>query len=146
MRHVIRKLAIAAILVTTVTSCASIRRDLLADQWVTLETTPVDDVTYLYTNIEQKGVHLYVFGRVALKDPKTARNAPGHLDITFINADGEVIWIDHAPYKQYHHTGYRNQVQYNAEARILADEGMKVLLTHHFAAVAVHDGPNGRIL
>ena len=139
MKHVIQKATIVATLVASITSCASFPRDLLEEQWVTLETTPVDDVTYLYTNVEQKGVHLYVFGRVALKDPKTAREAPGHLDITFIDADGKVIWIDHAPYKQYHHSGWRNQVQYNAEARILADEGMTIRLTHHFAEVVVHD-------
>ena len=139
MKHVIQNATIVATLVVSITSCASFPRDLLGEQWVTLETTPVDDVTYLYTNVEQKGVHLYVFGRVSLKDPKVAREAPGHLDITFIDADGKVIWIDHAPYKQYHHRGRRNQVQYNAEARILADEGMTIRLTHHFAEVAAHD-------
>lgn len=140
MKHVIQKTAIIALLVMSITSCSLADRDLLADQWVTVETTPVDDVTYLYTNVEQKGVHLHVFGRVALKDPKVAREAPGHLDITFIDAENKVIWIDHAPYKQYHHTGRRNQVKYNAEARILADEGMTIRLTHHFAEVSVHDG------
>lgn len=65
MKHVIQKASIVATLVVSITSCASFPRDLLEEQWVTLETTPVDDVTYLYTNVEQKGVHLYVFGRVA---------------------------------------------------------------------------------
>ena len=140
MKQRIQKAATIALLAISIASCSLVDRDLLADQWVTLETTPVDDVTYLYTNVEQKGVHLHVFGRVALKDPKTAREAPGHLDLTFFDPDGKVIWIDHAPYKQYHHSGRRNQVQYNAEARILADEGMTIRLTHHFAEVSVHDG------
>ena len=139
MKNVIENIVIVTLLVTSVVSCASIGRDLLEDQWVTLETTPVDGATYLFTNVEQKGPHVHVFGRVALKDPKAVREAPGHLDITFIDADGKVVWIDHAPYKQYYKTGRRNHFQYNAEARILADEGMVIRLTHHFAEVAVHD-------
>lgn len=121
--------------------CASVNQDLLKEQRVVLETTPVDDVTYLYTNVEQKGVKVYVFGRVALKDPKTAFNAPGHIDISIVDANGTVLWIDHAPYKQYHHSGRRNQVQYNSSARILVDEGTIVRLTHHSEEISVHDHP-----
>lgn len=131
---------IAAIVVGfSIGGCASIRQDLVKDETVQLDLVPVDEVTYVFTNVEQKGVWLYVFGRVGLKDPKTARTAPGHIDISIADADGKTLWIDHAPYKQYHHTGYRNQVQYNSSARILVDVGAVVRLKHHFADVSIHD-------
>ena len=119
--------------------CASMKQDLLKKEAVRLETVPVEDVTYLYTNVWQEGVKTYMSGRVALKDPSTARNAPAHLDISIYTADGKPLLIYYTPYKQYHHTGRRNQVQYFAAARLQMPEGSRVLLKHHFAEMVIHD-------
>jgi len=119
--------------------CASMKQDLLKKEAVKLETVPVEDVTYLYSNVWQEGVKTYISGRVALKDPSTARNVPSHLDISIYAADGNPLLIYYTPYRQYHHAGRGNQVQFFAAARLQMTEGSRVRLKHHFAEMVIHD-------
>jgi len=66
MMGLARPIAIAVLTVMLLTSgCASMKQDLLKKDLVKLETVPVEDVTYLYTNVWQEGVKIDFSGRVA---------------------------------------------------------------------------------
>lgn len=131
---------IATLTVILLTSgCASMKQDLLKMGIVELETVPVKDVTYLYTNVWQKGEKIYFSGRITLKDASTWWNDPAHLDISIYNAEGKALHFYHAPYRHIRHTRRRNQFQYFASAKLLVTDGSRVLLKHHFAEAKVHD-------
>ena len=123
----------------TIVGCASMNRDLEKEGSATVKTMPVDNVTYLYTNIWQDGVKLIVSGTVALESPEIVRNEPSHMDITVRDSGGEELMIAHTPYRKHHHAGKGNQVRFNTSARLLVPEKSVVVFQHHFAKVSVHD-------
>jgi len=134
--------AIVIVCLTTVLSgCAFTlnKKDLIKADAVEIETVPAANATYLYTNVFQDGLKLYVTGRVALESPEVARTEPGHIDISARGSDGEILMISHSPYIQHHHTGKRNQVDFYTAARLRIPEGSIVIFEHHWATIGVHE-------
>lgn len=131
-------------LTTALSGCAFTlnKDDLIKADAVEIETIPAANATYLYTNVFQDGVKLYITGRVALESPKVAREDPGHMDISARSTDGKVLMISHTPYIQHHHSGKRNQVDFNTAARLQVPQGSIVTFEHHWAKLGVHDSGN----
>jgi hypothetical protein len=134
------KITILTVVAIFMASCALTKKDLLDESTVSLEKVPVDDVNYLFTNVRQDGVKVYLSGRVSLKDTKTVRDVPSHMDIEIYDSGKQkLLFVAHTPYKQYHHTGRGNQVQFLAAARLSVPNNAVVVMKHHFAEMEVHE-------
>jgi hypothetical protein len=130
-------ISLAAIFVA---SCALTKQDLVDNATVSVETMPVDDVTYLFTHVRQDGVKVYLSGTVALKDPKIVRDVPSHMDIEIYDGGKQkLLFVSYTPYRQHPHTGKHNQVQFLAAARLSVPDNAVVVMTHHFAEMEVHE-------